>query len=75
MNYIIEYNLLKGEYPIKEGIIKVKNKQNELEAKIKLEIFLKKSYDFDRMIVNNCTPDTLGLFDDLFGGFNSNPFR
>lgn len=75
MNYLIKYKLLKGEYPIKQGTMKVKNKQNELEAKIKLEMFLKKNNDFDRMIVDECIQDTLGIFDDLFGGFSSNPFR
>lgn len=75
MNYLIKYKLLKGEYSIKQGTIKVKNKQNELEAKIKLEMFLKKYNDFDKMIVEECKEDTLGIFDDLFGGFNNNPFR
>ena len=73
--YIIEYTIFNKDYPIKDGKMKVKNRVNEFDAKVKLESFLKKNYDFTRLVIHSCTEDTLDVFDRLFGGFNSNPFR
>lgn len=75
MNYLIKYKLLKGEYPIKQGTIRVKNKQNELEAKIKLEMFLRKTNDFDKMVVEECIKDNLSTLKNIFDKFSDNPFK
>lgn len=74
MTFLIDYQLLNSDRIVKSGTIKVKNKQNELEAKIKLEEYLKKNNSFDRMIITKCEEDFLSTWNSLFGNFNSNPF-
>lgn len=84
--YVIDYCVYDkdGNFIKKDGQMKVKNKSCELEAKIKLEEFLKKKYfNFHRLVITKCTEDTLGqfgdLFNDIFGKagndlFGGNPF-
>lgn len=62
INYILI--LLSGSV---EGKMRVKNKESELQAKIHLELFLKRKYpDFVRLIIFKCEPD---IISDLFGIF------
>jgi hypothetical protein len=67
MNFKIKYSLYKGDDVIKWGTIKVKNKDNELEAKIKLEKYFRKKFTFDNMVIHLCEQDTIDMFGDLFG--------
>lgn len=58
MNYLIEYSIYNKEHKINQGSIRARNKQNELDAKIKLEQYLiRKNPDMTRMIVHSCIPD------------------
>jgi len=75
-NYIIEYTIEdKSRIVIKHGKMKVKNKENEIEAQIKFEAYLKKKYsNFGQLIVHKCSVDN--SFNNIFGDiFNKkNPF-
>lgn len=52
---------------VKWDEIKVKNKINEFDAKVKLEIFLKKKYpNFNRLKIHECRKDILSYFDSMF---------
>ena len=70
--YTIEYRVFtkdRGVYhPPK---MKVKNCHTELEAKIKLENYLKpKHVGYERLEVISCVEDFMGgAFNDIFGGF------
>ncbi len=54
--YMINYTVINNQgIVIKTGLIKVKNKANEFEAKCGLEVFLKKKYkDFGSLQIQNC---------------------
>lgn len=67
MNFIIDYQLIVSDKPIKTGTMKVKNNSNELEAKIKLEKFLEKKHHFDRIIITKCEKDFLDIWNSMFG--------
>ena len=71
--YIIEYRVLnKKKQTIKDGKMKVKNKMNDLHAKIELEIFLKEKYPgFDKLVVVSCVEDN--DFMSMFGEIFNNP--
>jgi len=68
--YLIEYRVLdKSGQVLKAGKMKVKNKMNDLHAKIELELFLKIKYPgFNRLIVDSCVEDNdfMSMFDDIF---------
>lgn len=52
--------------------MKVKNKDNDIAAKVALEKYLKKKMDFNRMEVRSCTleysmdSDIINFFNNLF---------
>ena len=64
MTFKITYRLYSGARLVKEGVFRVKNRDNEFIAKISLEAYLKKRYTFDRMEVISCDND---MFYDMFG--------
>jgi hypothetical protein len=72
--YKIEYGIyIKGD-KYESHTTKVKNCMSDLNAKIKLEEWLKKKYDnFDRLVVYKCNEDTLGGIFDFMG--KDNPFN
>ena len=72
-NFLIEYHVLnKSGQILKAGKIKVKNKMNNLHAKIELEVFLKiKHPEFDRLVVISCVEDS--DFMSMFGEIFNNP--
>ena len=69
--YIIDYKVLdKNGNQIKEGIIKVKNKQSNLHAQTSLEDYLRKKVsNFNKLIVVNCSEENelMRIFKDIFG--------
>lgn len=59
---------------IKHGVIKAKNKNNEFEAKVKLEQYLEKKYpNFGRLVINECFPEN--PFSDIFGNIFGSGFK
>ena len=71
MNYRIKYQVYLTTGNLLDKEIIVKNKDNELFAKVSLEDYLKRKYgdNFIRLIVNNCKEDYLSsAFMDWFGG-------
>ncbi|WBC28451.1 hypothetical protein RPMD05_66 [Rhodobacteraceae phage LS06-2018-MD05] len=53
--YQIKYSLFDSNKKIvKWGEIKVKNKDNELAAKVSLEKYLRTKYKFHNMVVHEC---------------------
>ena len=69
MNYRIKYNvILFSEVKYDKEII-VKNKDNELIAKVSLEDYLKRKYgdEFRQLIITSCSPD----YANVFSMFNS----
>ena len=72
MNYRIKYEvtLLSGIIPDKEII--VKNKDNELYAKVSLEDYLKRKYgdSFIRLVITDCVEDNpaFDIFNKIFSG-------
>lgn len=74
MQYRIVYELIKNGVVIKDGEYIVKNAPSSLVAQVRLETFLKKKFNFDRMVVKSSTDNT--AFNDLFSMFGSNnPFK
>jgi hypothetical protein len=69
MNFLIKYKILDtNNNLLKNGTIKVKNKVNQLDAKVKLEIYFKKKYPkMGKLIVESCIEDNLFSFlGDIF---------
>ena len=67
-NFLIDYTIYgKDKSIIKNGKIRVKNKQGEFEAKCSLEKYLKKKYsDFSTLVIHKCDVDILGSsFDNI----------
>ena len=65
--YEIEYivYLTSGK---EDHIMKVKNNESELQAKIRLEVYLKKKYpNFLRLEIKSCTEDVVSFLGDIFG--------
>ena len=73
-NYIITYTIYnESGKVIKSGKMKVKNKLNDLDAKVKLEIYLKsKNKMMESLIIHSCKENN--IFNEFFGDFESNPF-
>ena len=69
MTFKITYRLYNCGSLVKEGTHKVKNRDRDIFAKIDLEKYLRKKYDFDKMVVLSCEEDSLGSFNDMFGWF------
>ena len=72
MNYLIDYEFYdKNGNKVKSGMMRVKNANNELHAKVKLEKYLALKYPtfFNRLVVHKCTPDVPDIFTQIFGGF------
>lgn len=65
MTFIITYKAYKGNTVVKSGVIRAKNKYTELEAKVTTEQYLKKKYDFDRLVISSCISNN--PFRDIFG--------
>jgi hypothetical protein len=72
--YLIEYSVYDTNgVEIKKGLMKVKNKANELEAKVSFEKYLRSQYpNFGKLIIHNCKSeqDIVGFITDLFGKYN-----
>lgn len=68
MAFTITYYILdKKKDKIKDGKIKVKNRDTEIGAKVYLEKYLrKKVLYFDRLVITECKQDL--DFNDIFGG-------
>jgi len=74
-NYILRYTAIDiNRYPVKRGNMRVRNSINELDAKVRLEAYLKKKYPgVDKLIVYACKKEN--YFTSIFGDiFRSNPF-
>lgn len=74
MNYRIKYNLVLSSEILYDKEIKVKNKDNELIAKVSLEDYLKRKYgnSFRQLVIISCLSDNPFedlLFNTIFGGF------
>ncbi len=71
ITYCIDYKIqyCDNSYSV-EHTIKVKKCMGDLHAKIKLEEYLKKkTTNFKKLIVLNCTEDVMGdLFGSIFSG-------
>ena len=64
--YIIEYCVYFGIDNHRTGEIKVKNCMSNAHAKVKLEKYLsRKTTDFKKLVVYECTKDISGIFDFL----------
>ena len=81
MTFYIKYAFVingpRGIEYIGDKEIRVKNKPNELGAKVALEDYLKRKYgsNFIRLEVNSCEQDPMEQFYEMFGmGGNRNPF-
>lgn len=71
MNYRIKYEVILSSGTLLGKEIIVKNKPNELIAKVSLEDYLKKKHgaNFIRLIINDCEEDYFNSsFADIFGG-------
>lgn len=71
MNYRIKYEVTLSSGILSGKEIIVKNKDNELIAKVSLEDYLKRKHgdNFIRLIINDCREDYLSsAFMDWFGG-------
>lgn len=73
--------LVKYEIQFKDGSgllgkeMKIKNCLSGVQAQVRLEEYLKKKYpNFKALIVNKCTEDFMGVFDNMFGASGGNPF-
>ncbi len=74
MNYRINYNVVLYSETLYDKEIKVKNKSNELIAKVSLEDYLKRKYgnSFRQLVITSCLPDNPfgdSILNDIFGGF------
>ena len=69
-NYLIKFTVKdKNGIIIKSGKIRAKNRYSEIDAKCKLEEFMKKKYiNFGSLIVHNCIEDNImnSIFGDWF---------
>lgn len=81
MTFYIKYAFVingpRGIEYIGDKEIRVKNKPNELGAKVALEDYLKRKYgsNFIRLEVNSCEQDPMEQFYEMFGmGGKRNPF-
>jgi len=79
-NFIIEYSLYKDDKRIDGGKMRVKNVENthdKIFAKLKLDKYLSKTIEYDRMEVLSCEEDIdiLNMFGNIFGNGSSNPFK
>lgn len=66
--HIIDYKSF-GKNFNKEGTFKVKNCISDFQAKFRLEDYLKRKYQIDKLIVLDCKPDLSGafsMFNDIF---------
>lgn len=69
MNYLIEYKAI-GEFGVKTGTIRAKNKSSEFEAKAGLENhFIKTLRGFERLVVIKCSPENSFDVNDFFDLF------
>lgn len=71
MNYRIKYQVYLTTGNLLDKEIIVKNKDNELFAKVSLEKYLRRKHgdSFIRLIINDCREDYLSFaFMDWFGG-------
>lgn len=71
MNYRIKYEVTLSSGTLLGKEIIVKNKPNELIAKVSLEDYLKRKHgdSFIKLIINDCKEDYLSsAFMDWFGG-------
>jgi hypothetical protein len=62
--YIIRYNVydINDKLIKSEGEINCKNRASEIEAKVKLEEYLKKKYPtFGRLVIISCSEDIFGI--------------
>ena len=63
----IKYNLILNDNILYDKEIKVKNKDNELIAKVSLENYLRRKYPtFKQLIINDCRVDVPDFFYNLF---------
>ncbi len=59
----IKYNLILNDKILYDKKIKVKNKDNELIAKVSLENYLRRKYPtFKQLIITDCRVDILDFF-------------
>lgn len=72
MNYRIKYQVYLTTGNLLDKEIIVKNKDNELFAKVSLEEYLRRKHgdSFIKLIINDCREDYFSsAFMDRFGGF------
>ena len=72
MNYRIKYRLLPSN---KQGTVIVKNFESEIYAKVNLDRWLEKKYDYNKMEVISCVEEctsnpVLDLFNAMKRGLN-----
>lgn len=77
--YLINYDVIFTDNSrILQKEIKVKNCYSELQALIKLEVYLRKKYpNFSKMIKNECSEynEVMNIFNDIFGKNGNNLFK
>ena len=66
MNYIMDYTIFDNNRIVRSGKIRVSNKMDEIDAKIKLEGYLRKHYVFTNLVIHNCSKDDLSFLEDMF---------
>lgn len=77
--YLINYDVIFTDNSrILQKEIKVKNCYSELQALIKLEVYLRKKYpNFSKMIKNECSEynEVMNIFNDIFSKNGNNLFK
>ena len=63
--FLLVYTLYLGDKTL-NGKMRIKNCQNELHAKLRLDGYLTKIHGQNRLVIHSCSPD-LGIFKDIFG--------
>jgi hypothetical protein len=73
--YIIEYIVYFNNIT-ESHTTRVKNCENELYAKIKLEKYLQTKYNkFAKLKIEKCTEDIFSVFGGIFGDIFNPPFK
>jgi RecB family endonuclease NucS len=70
MTYIVDYGIYFKDNRYQSHTIKVKNCLSELQAKIRLEGYLKRKHaNFDKLVVYKCTTDIFDICGIFGKGF------
>ena len=68
MDYRVDYRLYRLDRLVKSGTFIVRNCSDDFHAKLKLDKYLSKKYDYDQMVADAKKEDpSMDIFNTIFG--------